>query len=184
MAQAAKDFPEDVELRFQHGVVLHDLKRESEAVVKMEQVVEMDPGYSDALNYIAYNLAESGKDLKRALELVKKALESKPEDAYYIDTLGWVYYQMGDYESAEKELSRAVEFSGKDAVILEHYGDVLEKRGKIAEARRVYLLIVEASSGPQGGEGRDVEQAHAVSRAKEKLERLPEPDRSRPERSN
>lgn len=180
LAQAAKDFPEDVELRFQHGVVLHDLKRESEAIAQMEQVIRMDPDFSDALNYVAYNLAESGKDLTRALELVKKALESKPEDAYYIDTLGWVYYQMGDYESAEKELSRAVQFSGKDAVILEHYGDVLKKRGKLNEARQVYQLIVDTASSSDNRNGKDTEQARAVSRAKEKLELLQGSDRGKP----
>ncbi|NLF26076.1 MAG: tetratricopeptide repeat protein [Deltaproteobacteria bacterium] len=172
VSQVANEFPEDAELRFQHGVVLHDLKRESEALEKMEQVIRIDPGFSDALNYIAYNLAERGRDLSRALELVKRALESKPENAYYIDTLGWVYYQMGDYESAEKELGRAVQFSDKDAVILEHYGDTLQKRRKFDEARQVYNLIIEIFSSGKLTNGRAEEGKAAAERAKDKLERL------------
>jgi len=183
LGEAVKEYPNDAELRFQHGVALHDLKKEREALAKMEEVIQMDPDYSDALNYIAYSLAEQGRDLNRALELVKRALQKKPEDAYYIDTLGWVYYQMGDFESAEKELSRAVGLSGKDVVILEHYGDVLTRRGKFSEARRVYELIVgstvlEASRKKRGAQ--DEEAAQAVIRAAEKLKRLPKHDRKYP----
>jgi tetratricopeptide (TPR) repeat protein len=172
LAEEVEANPKDAELLFQYGVALHDLKREKEAVEAIERVLQIDPGYSDALNYIAYSLAEEGRDLARALGLVQKALESKPQDAYYTDTLGWIYFKMGDFERAEQELGKAARASGKDIVILAHYGEVLEHRGKFKAAMEVYRLIGEIGGEKEGKKQRDQEELDAISRASGRFREL------------
>ena len=58
-----------------------------------------------------------------------------PGIASYEDTYAWVFYQKGDYDKALEWLERALTSGGNNnAVIVEHYGDVLYQLGKVAEA--------------------------------------------------
>lgn len=124
-------------LLFQLGVVYTEQEKEDLALEVMEEVIKLNPKNSDALNFIAYTLAEQGEDLSRAELLVRRALEVKDDDGYYLDTLGWILYLQTRYGEAEKVLEEAVGLVD-DLIILEHYGDVLLKNGKRSEARGAY----------------------------------------------
>ncbi|HMO16783.1 MAG TPA: tetratricopeptide repeat protein [Oligoflexia bacterium] len=111
--------------------------RHKEEVLKlMSKVIELNPSHANALNYIAYSLAETGKDLERAEELVLRAISLEPDNGYFIDTLGWIYYQSGKYQKALIRLERANELVPSDPVILEHLGRAYLKLDRAAEARR------------------------------------------------
>ena len=58
-----------------------------------------------------------------------------PNNANFIDTYGWILFQKEDFNNAEEILFKAVRLSHEiNGEILEHYGDVLYKLGKIEEA--------------------------------------------------
>src|SRR5690606_12264385 len=114
-----------------------------EATAVMEKVLELNPQHTDALNFLAYDLADAGLNLDRALELINRALQVRPNDGYYLDTLGWVYFQQGRYHDAVDILSRAASVATDDVLIQEHYADSLMKVGQLAQAVEVYRNALE-----------------------------------------
>jgi tetratricopeptide (TPR) repeat protein len=79
----------------------------SAAIEEFRKVVEANPGNAQALNNLAYLLAEYGKQPDEALKYAEKAVELAPESGAYCDTLGWILYQKGLYANALKFLERA-----------------------------------------------------------------------------
>jgi Flp pilus assembly protein TadD len=104
----------------------------------MKKAIELNPQNAQALNYLGYTYAESGRNLDEAERLIKRALVVEPEDGFYVDSLGWVYYQKGEYKKAVEELERAVNITNNDPTITEHLGDAYRKMGKLKEASRQY----------------------------------------------
>lgn len=165
--EAVKANPDNDKLTFSYAVLLSDVKKTEEALKVMEQVIVLNPKHGDALNFVAYSLAENGSNLDRALELSRKSLEIKPRDGFYMDTLAWIYYQRKDYEEAEKLLAQAVKITAEDLVVLEHYGDCLDKLGRALDAIEIYKQIVD-----KGLNLEDDDDKKVASRAKDKLDEL------------
>jgi tetratricopeptide (TPR) repeat protein len=130
-------------LLYTYGTLLTELGEQDLAVAQMERVIEINPNQADALNFISFSLAERGVDLDRAEALIHRALKIRPRDPYFLDTLGWIHYKRGDYGSAEELLRVAAQTSGDDPEILEHYGDVLLRRSRLAEAATAYRTALE-----------------------------------------
>jgi tetratricopeptide (TPR) repeat protein len=70
-------------------------------------VLAADPDHLQALNNLAYLIAENGGQLSEALKYAQRAKELAPDKPEYSDTLGWVLYRQGLYPSAVQELERA-----------------------------------------------------------------------------
>jgi tetratricopeptide (TPR) repeat protein len=84
------------------------MKGNSKAALEhYKQVIAIDSNNAEALNNLAFLLAESGKP-SEALKYAQKAKEMQPDSAEYSDTLGWILYHQGLYSLAVKELERTV----------------------------------------------------------------------------
>jgi tetratricopeptide (TPR) repeat protein len=70
-------------------------------------VLSADPDNLEALNNLAYVIAENGGQSSEALKYAQKAKELAPDRPEYSDTLGWVLYRQGLYPLAVQELERA-----------------------------------------------------------------------------
>lgn len=151
--------PENVNLRYQLGVVYEKMERREEAGREMDAILEIDPDHADALNYIAYLKAESGEDLDQALIEAKRALAIK-EEGYILDTLGWIYFKLGRYEEGRKSLEKASRLQPEDTVVLEHLGDLYRALMLWSEAAEAYRQILELDPVHEG--------------IREKLEALPD----------
>lgn len=57
---------------------------------------------------------------------------------YILDSLGWAYFLLKDFDKAEEILQTAYEKEPSEAVIYDHYGDVLWTNGKQIQARYVW----------------------------------------------
>lgn len=126
------------------GSVLYELGDSDGAIDAHERLLAEDPDFVPALNFIAYTLAEEGRELPRALEYATRAVALDPDNGRVRDTLGWTYYMLGRYEEAERELSLAVEAGVSEAVIYEHLGDARAALGDAdgaAEAWETALAI-------------------------------------------
>jgi tetratricopeptide (TPR) repeat protein len=168
LEEALLEHPENEQVLFNYGVVLHDLAQNENSILAMREVVALNPENADALNFIAYTLAEEKRDLDEALKLVQKALEIDPENGYYLDTLGWIQYQSGDYEAARKNLAKAVELSENDVVIMVHYADSLLKTGEESKAIEMY----EAALRVANHETTNADEKKSIERATQQLEEL------------
>lgn len=123
------------------------------AVAEFRRVLEIDPDFHAALNYLGYTYAESGENLEEALKLVGRAVALEPDNGAYVDSLGWTYYQLGRHEQALGYLERAVRLEPADATLQEHLGDVYVALGQKDRARAAYRRALELGDGQAGGAG-------------------------------
>ncbi len=125
------------------GAAFFEGERLAEAVETYERVLALEPDSVAALNFIAYTLADEGRDLEHALEYARRAVELEADNPLVRDTLGWAHFRMGDFEEARTELERAVELGGDNSVILEHLGDALLELGLHEEAVEIWSRALE-----------------------------------------
>lgn len=135
--------PENEKLKFSYAFSTFNAGKRSEALKLMEEIIAINPNQSDALNFIAYSLADDNKDLVKANRYIKRALTIKPNDGYYLDTYGWVLFKEKKYEKALEVLSTAIKLTEKDPVIIEHYADVLKAIDNVIEAEKYYKKALE-----------------------------------------
>ena len=105
---------------FWFGVALDQSGQTDRAVETFESCIRLDPGYADALNYLAYLWAGRGIRLDEALRHVQAALALDPDNPAYLDTLGWIYYQQERYSEALELLLQADALRPNDPEILDH----------------------------------------------------------------
>ena len=118
----------------------------------MRQLVTLEPGNADALNYLGYMLAERGQQLDEAIRLVRRALDIEPNNPNYLDSLGWAYYRRGDYDQAEKYLAPAAQQMPRNSTVQDHMGDILAKRGRWQDAIASWTRALQ-------GDGDDIDKA-------------------------
>ena len=134
--------PADTQLLYQLGVLYEKQNMRMAAVETMEKVLLLDDAHADALNFLAYDQAESGVDLDLALTRAKKALAIKPS-GYIVDTLGWIYFKMGRYAESREQLEKASQLHPDDAVIMEHLGDLYSAMKLKKQAASAYRRVLE-----------------------------------------
>jgi Tfp pilus assembly protein PilF len=91
-------------------------RRDTEAQSYYEQVILRDPNNIEALNNLAYSLANGGKDPDRALVLAQKVKELAPYSSAIDDTIGWAYYHKGLYPIAARYIAKS-----SDAFAIRNY---------------------------------------------------------------
>ena len=96
----------------------------------LRRVIELDATHAPALNFLGYSLADEDVHLEEALDMVQRALEIDPWNGAYLDSLGWLFFRMGRFEEAREPLEAAARELPSDAVVLEHLGDLYERRGE------------------------------------------------------
>ncbi|MDZ4786912.1 MAG: tetratricopeptide repeat protein [bacterium] len=141
--------PNNEKALFMYGTILDEQDETEEALQIMQKLLNINQDHSQALNFIAYTLAEQGRDLDLAFELIQKALKNYSDDGFFLDTLGLIYFKSGKFTVAHETLERAVNLTGDDVVILEHYADVLNKIGKSEKAYRTYQTILTKLKHPK-----------------------------------
>ncbi|MCL2097259.1 MAG: tetratricopeptide repeat protein [Bacteroidales bacterium] len=103
-----------------------------------EKVLAVDSSNVVVLNNYAYFLSLTDQQLDKAYRMSQKAITAEPNNATYLDTFGWILYKMGKYFEAKAIFKHALIYGGnEEAVILDHYGDVLDALGE-KEAAIVY----------------------------------------------
>ena len=131
---AEQRFPENIDIVFQQGAALERSKRFDDAAAAFRRVIARDPLHALALNYLGYMLAERGERLDEAVDYIKRALAIEPGNGAYLDSLGWAYFKQRKLDLAEENLRAAAASRPRDSAIQDHYGDLLEQRGRYAEA--------------------------------------------------
>lgn len=92
------------------------LGKQAEALSDYDQALKLDPENSGVLNNLAWLLATSPeeklRDGKRAIELALKACDvTEYKQAHILSTLAAAYAETGDFDTARKWSSKAVEIS-------------------------------------------------------------------------
>ena len=97
------------------------------------------------LNNYSYYLSLRKDKLEKAAELSKKSNNIYPNNASFNDTYGWILFQQGKYIEAEKWIKKALDNGGNESgTVLEHYGDIMIKLKKEADAIKYWNLAKES----------------------------------------
>lgn len=125
------------------------------AIETMRQVLALEPENANALNFIAYALAESGSDLDEAERLIKRALQLRPDSGAFTDSLGWVLFKRGEYRQAVEALQHAEALTPNEPVIIEHLADALSRASRRSDASEAYrraLRLLDGADAPARAE--------------------------------
>jgi Flp pilus assembly protein TadD len=143
----ARANPNDVTTQLSLADLYSNAGRKNDAERTVRQLVAIEPGNADALNYLGYLLADRGQQLDEAIRLVRRALDIEPNNPNYLDSLGWAYYRRGDYDQAEKYIAPAAQQMPRNATVQEHLGDILAKRGRWADAITAWTRALQGNEG-------------------------------------
>ena len=110
------------------GDVYHVLNNHSKSDENYRKALELDPENTAVLNNFAYFLSLRRERLDEAEEMARLVCQRNPTNPTYLDTFAWVLYQQGRYAEAREIMEVALLHGGnEEAVLLEHYGDILWK---------------------------------------------------------
>ncbi len=126
--------PDDPKAHFYLGTIYGELKNYALCEKELRKAIGLNPGYSEALNYLGYEFVEWNKDLNQAEAMIKKAVSLEPDNGAYIDSLGWLYYKQGRIKEAKELLEKAATLM-EDPVIYDHLGDTYSRLKDIKKAR-------------------------------------------------
>lgn len=146
LKDATKRFPDHAQLHFFYGTLQDRVGEKASSVETMKKVVTLDKDHVQALNFLAYAYADSGKNLDEAESLVRRAASLQPNDAYIMDTLGWVLYKKGQFSDAIRTLETAYRLQPDESVIAEHLGDAYYRQAMPEKAKKLYTRAAELDS--------------------------------------
>ena len=106
LAEVLKRWPHNVEALIQMAQIEDKTGRPLEAIAYYEKALQENSNNPQALNNLAYLLADSGKDPDRALALAQQVKELLPNSPTVDDTIGWAYYKKGLFQPARDYLKK------------------------------------------------------------------------------
>jgi tetratricopeptide (TPR) repeat protein len=167
LAQSSK--PEEQEYaRYLLGSIYERQKKYDLAEEQFKKVLETDPLYAPAANYLGYMLADRGVRLEESLKYIQKAVQLEPNNGAYLDSLGWAYYKMNRCDLAAPHLEKAVRLMSDDPTIREHLGYLYLRMGKETQAEQEWERALK--DWPQAvSSDFDAEQAAQLQKELEQL---------------
>lgn len=124
---------------FQIGAACERNHDYTQAEKYFQKCLELEPAFSDAMNYLGFMWADRGENLEQARELIEKAVRLEPKNPAYMDSLGWVLFKLNRNEEALNYLLKAVELSDKpDPEVYDHVGDVYLALKQEEKARQAW----------------------------------------------
>jgi tetratricopeptide (TPR) repeat protein len=133
-AKLSESDEEKGEVFFMRGAMYEKMQKLDLAEAEFRKVLEINPQYASALNYLGYMLADRSIRLAEAQELIRRAVALEPNNGAFLDSLGWVEFRLGKLDEAETYLRRALERLSRDPTVHDHLGDVYYQRGRLKDA--------------------------------------------------
>ncbi len=113
------------------------------AIKAYEELLKISPDNIQALNNIAYTLAESANRPREALPYAERAARVGKDSPDIMDTVGWVYYHNQQYAKAETALLEATRLNPLSLPIRYHLGRVFLKLNRNGDARREFEKLLD-----------------------------------------
>ncbi|GGX63769.1 TPR repeat-containing protein [Saccharospirillum salsuginis] len=135
LQEGLNTFPDNPDLLYDQAMVAGRLKRYQVLEDNLTRALEMDPDDASSLNALGYTWADLDRNLQQAREYIDRALDIRPDDPAIMDSKGWVEYRLGNLETAEEWLRKALAEFDNDEVAA-HLAEVLWQQGEREEARK------------------------------------------------
>jgi tetratricopeptide (TPR) repeat protein len=115
--------------------LLESENRAQEAKQIVRRTLAQRPDDSDAMNNLAFLLAETGDSLDEAVKLARKAVNQAPKNPAYLDTLGYVYLKRDQSDDALEIFSNLIRKYPDDPACAYHTGLAWYQKGDRARAK-------------------------------------------------
>lgn len=132
------------------GDAYNGLKEYEKSDKSYESALKIEPNNIYVLNNYSYYLSLREEKLDRAEELSARCNDIEPDQSNYQDTYAWILYKQGKFVQAKDWLEKAIKNGGsKNAVILEHLGDVYAQLNDLEKALEFWEKANEAGKGTE-----------------------------------
>lgn len=130
------------DLYMKHGKV-------DSACTAYDESLKFNPDNLSVLNNYAYALADNNIDFVKAEQMSGRTVATSPNNRTFLDTYAWVYFKQGNYSMAELYIEQAYDAGGfADPEVIEHFGDILYKKGETIKGLSYWKLALSKSSDP------------------------------------
>lgn len=153
-----EEHPDDNEVRRMYGQFLEAKGYKSAAVAEYEKLVEAGEEDPIALNNLAWQYAEQGRD--GAVDLARRAHELAPDNGSITDTYGWILFKRGEIDAALTLLEKAATQSPNNPEIKFHLAAV---HAKLGNRQRASEIVTAALSSDRPFPSREQAQELAQS---------------------
>ncbi|MFL6583635.1 MAG: tetratricopeptide repeat protein [Chthoniobacterales bacterium] len=127
---------------------------------EFKRAIELNPNNADAHHWYSHHLMAQGR-IEESLNESKRALELSPFDFLMNIHLTWHYLYARQYDQALDQAQKAAEMDKRaEGAWL---GEILEQKGRYAEAIARFQKNLERSSGGSAATKADLAHAYAVS---------------------
>ncbi len=132
------------------GDAYHAAKKHQESFTSYESALKYNSENATVLNNYAYYLSLRGENLEKAATMAEKANNLSGNNSTFLDTWAWILYKQGEFEKALVHIEKALALDDKPgAVELEHYGDILYRLNRTAEALQWWKKAKDAGEGSE-----------------------------------
>ena len=130
--------------RYYWGVLLYKAEKIEKSLEVVAKILDQEPDYAHALNFLGYTMLEEGMDLNQAYRYIKRAVELAPDDGHIRDSLGWYYYKTGELDKALVETEKAIELLDyEDMVVTKHLAIIYKEVKEYAKAWELFEKALE-----------------------------------------
>ncbi len=116
-------------------LVLEMANRKDEAKAVARRVLQQRPDDPDAMNNLAFLLAETGDSLDEAYKLARKAVSKAPNSPAYLDTLAYIDLKRDKNDDALEIFDKLIRQYPDDPVLAYHVGMALYQKGDAQKAK-------------------------------------------------
>jgi Flp pilus assembly protein TadD len=138
--------PKHVKSLLNLGRVLLDTNRPDEALARIEEAIEVDPGSHVAYRLKGRALDQLG-DQDEAIDAYRKAVSIDDKDAWSMNNMALIMIGQERFEDALLPLARATQIDDSRAVFWNNLGMALERTGRYRSAQDAYGAAFEADDG-------------------------------------
>jgi tetratricopeptide (TPR) repeat protein len=141
-------YPENAEYAYLEGLAQLQLAESDAAVAAFRRSLELDPDQVLPLFAIGLSFRDQ-KRFSEAKEVLTESLGLMPTHADSLVVLAEVEEGLGELESAEEHLERAIELGGESPKALYVLGKIRYAQGRYEEARDALELSIEKNPQPR-----------------------------------
>lgn len=132
------------------GALYNSLEMHEVSDAAFDESLAIDSNNAVVLNNYAYFLTLRQVNLKKALSMGRRANTLSPNNATFQDTYAWTLFHKKQYDEALVWIEKAIGAPDSvNATMLDHYGDILLKVNRSAEAVKNWKLALKLLSENQ-----------------------------------
>ncbi|UFT97617.1 tetratricopeptide repeat protein [Radiobacillus kanasensis] len=124
------------------GVLAHKLGRSEEGYQLVNQAIELDFGFKEAVLFLVENYKHDQNE-EEIVQLLQRVIENGEDDQQYRWELAKAYRELELYEDALKQYHDAYTNFKEDSDFLKEFGYFLVEEGKMNEAQEVFSKYLE-----------------------------------------